>query len=225
MSGDTPTERFEAPSAAATADDGEKKKSKLLILILSIVGGLLLIAVVVLLTLLFSGRLGSPNAQPVVEVSSSPSVSPSETPSESPSASPSETPSETPSGSPSTAPPPPPPPPPSNDPVITTFNASSSTVACNSTSPQQFPAYLSFTWSTSKVDKVYFGIDTNDASTAPFFDNLPPSGNSASDFPPGYNDFTYSCYAASHKYTLTVIGSNGKKVSKSVTVTNNGDVQ
>src|SRR5690606_27658077 len=120
-----------------------------------------------------------------------------------------------------TTPPAPPPPPPSNDPVISTFKAGSNTVACNTQSPQQFPAYISFTWATSKVDRVYFGVDTNDAQSAPLFDNLPPSGSSQSDFPPGYTQFEFGCPDPSHKYTLTVIGSNGKKVSKSVTITNN----
>jgi hypothetical protein len=88
----------------------------------------------------------------------------------------------------------------------------------------QFPAYVSFSWSASNVNQVFFGIDTNDASAAPFFDNLPPSGDT-SDFPSGYDPFQYGCYSASHKYTLTVIGSDGSKVSKSITITNTGDVQ
>ncbi|HRN29897.1 MAG TPA: hypothetical protein PK890_09380, partial [Terrimesophilobacter sp.] len=119
----------------------------------------------------------------------------------------------------------PPPPPPSNDPVITTFQAGSSTVACNTQSPQSFPAYVSFTWATAKAATVYFGVDTNDASTGALFDNLPHSGTSQANFPAGYNDFQYGCPAASHNYTLTVIGTNGKKVSKTVTVTNIGDTQ
>jgi hypothetical protein len=89
----------------------------------------------------------------------------------------------------------------------------------------EFEQHLLVKWSTSNVDRVYFGINTNDASTGAFFENLPPTGNSDDDFDDGYNngDFVFPCPGTeSQKYTLTVIG-DGKKVSKSVTVTNNGD--
>ncbi|MFM9878091.1 MAG: hypothetical protein ACKVOG_09665 [Rhodoglobus sp.] len=83
------------------------------------------------------------------------------------------------------------------------------------------PQYISFSWSSSNVDQVFFGVNTNDASQGAFFDNLPPSGDT-SNFPPGYDPFEFPCPTESVKYTLTVIG-DGVKVSKSVTVTNIGD--
>lgn len=83
--------------------------------------------------------------------------------------------------------------------------------------------YLNISWSSSNVDRVYFGVDGgDDASAGPLFDNLPPSGDS-SDFPSAYYPFEFGCGGISHKYTLTVIGSDGSKDSRSIVVQNTGD--
>lgn len=219
MSEDTPTVRFEQP-AAPGGDDG-KKKSKTLILLLSILGGVLLIAVVVLLTLLFARGLGGPAPHPDAEASTSPSASTSETPSASPSASPSETPSASPSTTPSSAPPPPPPPP-SNKTAIDSFTVSPKVVYCNTSAPVTPHLYIQFTWKTTNANQIGFGVGTDDAIAAGMGWNLPPSGTSASDFPPGYTEYEFACPSASQTFTLTVSGPDGK-FSKKVTVTNNGD--
>ncbi|GAA3741678.1 hypothetical protein GCM10022239_16660 [Leifsonia bigeumensis] len=219
MSDDTPTERFEAPSAAATVGEGGKKKSKLLILILSIVGGLLLIAVVVLLTLLLSRGIGGPSAEPVSDVSTSPSASSSETPSESPSASPSETPSESPSASPSSAPPPPPPPPQETGPRFKTLNYPSSQ-SCSAGGPS-FPATrptFTVSWSTAGADEAWFVNGTDDAANSGYM-QIPLNGNQG-DFP--YEQIV-DCSDGSNTYTITLVGPDGKHVSKTWTVTITGD--
>lgn len=194
--------------------DQERRKSRAWIFALAGFGAALLIAVVVLLVVLLSGDDSTSDPTPT------PSITQSATPSATPS--PSVTASSTPT---SAAPPTPtaaPPAPPSNDTRINTFSVSDTTVFCNESSPVDSHQFIAFSWNTSNVNRVYFGVNTNDASAGPFFDNLPPSGNSQNDFPAGYTDFEYPCPTDSVKYTLTVVGPTGK-VSKSVTVTNTGD--
>ena len=84
---------------------------------------------------------------------------------------------------------------------------------------------LSFSWNTSNASHVYFAVgSTNDAEhNGMGWDNLPTDGSSA-DFPGGM-DFTFYCPAASQTYTITAKDDIGNKVSKTVTVTNNGDTQ
>lgn len=212
MSDDTPTQRIET-AAPGNQDEPEEKKNRALMIALIIVGAVLLIAIIILVIVLFARGSGTPTADQSTTASGTPSASPSATPSSSPSASP--TPTAT------TAPPPPP----SNDPVINSFASGSSSVLCNESAPQGDHQPISFTWSTSKAATVYFGVDTDDASEASLFSNLPPSGNSNDDFPDGYNHgaYEYPCTALSTKFTLTVVGDNGHKVSKSVTIVNHGD--
>ena len=199
-------------------------KSKALLITLISVGGALLIAIIVLLVvLLTSGAGGAADALPTPsssDVSLSPTPSPSESAEESPTPEPSPTETEEEAE-------PAPPPPPSNDPTINSFtinNSTHPTVLCNTNAPNPSSQFLLVKWSSSNVDQVYFGVGTNDASAGPLFENLPPSGNSSDDFEAGYNNGAYEfpCPTASQKYTLTVVG-DGKKVSKSVTVTNDGD--
>ena len=108
-------------------------------------------------------------------------------------------------------------------PVITTFTSSNQTVLCNTQSPTPSSQYIAFTWSVSKASRVYFGVNTTDASAAPFFNNLPLSGTSTFDFPAGYNQFTYACPNASVTYTLTAVDEDGHKTSQSVVIVNEGD--
>lgn len=207
MSDDTPTERFEAPTAPGAGDPdgtgGEKKKSKLLILILSVVGGLLLIAVVVLLTLLFSRGLGSPSADPVSDVSTSPSASPSDSPSASPSAPPSETPSASPSASPSSAPPPPPT---TTGPVFTSFSpANNKSIGCTNDT-DQIP--VTFTWASTGASEAAIGVATTDAFAGPYATGLPPSGS---------YELNYQCSNASQIYTVSIRGTSGQ-TNKTITL-------
>jgi hypothetical protein len=108
-------------------------------------------------------------------------------------------------------------------PEIVTFTSSNQTVLCNTQSPTPSYQYISFTWSVSEASRVYFGVDTSDATAAPLFDNLPLSGTSAFDFPAGYNDFSYGCPNASRTYTLTAVDDAGHKTSRSVVIVNEGD--
>ena len=222
MSDDTPTQRFDTPGPEGDGDpeknDPETKKSRTLMIALIIVGAVLLIAIIILVVVLAARGSGSPQADP--STSSSASTTASDTASQTPSATP--TPTPTPTATQTVAPPPPPP---SNNPVINSFTSGTSVVLCNTSAPQGDHQYIGFTWSSSKAAKVYFGVNTNDASTASLFDNLPASGNSNDDFPDGYNHGTYEypCTALSTKFTLTVVGDNGHKASKSITIENHGD--
>ncbi len=215
MSDNTPTEIFQHPKPVDGGGDAPKK-SKKLILILSIVGGVLLVAVLILLILLFTRAFGGPandvNGNP--NTSASPSDTPSASPSETPSASPSETPSASPSA--------PAQPPPSTTTAINSFTVSSNSVLCNSDSPITQPIYISFKWKTTNVSQVGFGIASSDGISQGMGYNLPPSGNSNDDFPPGQNQIEFPCPSASQFYTLTVLGPDGR-ISKTLTVTNNGD--
>jgi hypothetical protein len=214
MSDDTPTERFEAPTPAASP--GGDRRSKTLIVVLSILGGILLIAVVVLLTLLFSRGIGAPSANPAADVS--PSASTGETPSASPSETPSETPSASPSESPSSAPPPPPPPPPAG-PTFTKLNHPSSQ-SCSAGGPSFPPTRPAFTvsWSSTGAAQAWFVNGTDDAANSGYM-QIPLSGNQ-NDFP---YEQTVDCSDGSNTYTITLVGSNGKHVSKSWTVQITGD--
>lgn len=211
MTDDTPTQRLpEADAAGGPAE--ERKKSNALLFTLIGVGSALLIAIIVLLIILFGGQAsGDPHAMP--------------TSSDTPSATPSESPSPTPTPTPTPSATVPPPPPPSNATEINSFTVSNQTVHCNTEAPNPSPQPISFSWDTSNADTVYFGVNTNDASQGPLFDNLPQDGNSQDDFPAGYNDFEYPCPSEQTQYTLTVVGPGGAKASKTVTVTNKGDTQ
>ena len=213
MSDDAPTVRFDQPPPSGTGDD-KGKRSRTLVLVLSIVGGILLIAIIVLLALLFSRGLGGPASNPGANPSDSAS------PSDSPRASPSETPSETPSASPSESPSAPQPP--SNTTAIDLFTVSPKVVLCNTSAPITPHLYIKFTWKSTNVNQVGFGVSTDNALSGGMGWNLPPSGNSDDDFPPGTTPYEFPCPSASQTYTLTVSGPDGT-FSKKVTVTNNGD--
>jgi flagellar basal body-associated protein FliL len=220
MSDDTPTVRFDQPQdgpggpgyggpgdpggptpggpTPGEPDDGQKK-SRRLVIILSIVGGVLLIAVIILLAVLFARGSGSTPTPTPTTTSESPSPTPSQTPSQTPSPTPTKTVA---------------PPPPSTAPAVGSFVVNTTTVQCptaNSTAP------LSFSWTSTNASTAFFGVDTEDASIAPYFSNLPPNGSTAN-FPGDNNPFLFTCSAQKHTYTITVVG-NGQKASKSVTVT------
>jgi cytoskeletal protein RodZ len=222
MSDDTPTQRIDAPPPGGDGTAHEQKKSRALLIALIILGAVLLIAIIILIVVLTARGAGSPNAGATTAASSS--STPSGSPNSSPSVSASAT-AVAPSPTPTATVAPPPPPPPSNDPVINGFTTASTTVLCNESAPDGDHQPISFSWNTSKAAKVFFGVDTTDASAAPLFDNLPPSGNSNDDFPEGYNHgaYEYPCTAPVTTFTLTVVADNGHKVSKTIKITNKGD--
>ncbi len=221
MTDENPTESFDqvAPGAPQpTADEQSRRKRKRLFMILAAIGGALLILIVILLLALLAKGSTSVEATPSVSPSQTVSASPS--PSASTSASPSATPTPSPTPTPSAAPTTPPPPPPSTSANITKFTAGSTTILCNSDAEFDVTYPLSFTWTTKNATQIAFGVQTNDAILGPLFDNLPPNGNSNSDFP---YPVEFNCPQTSQTYTLTVVGADGVKDSKTITVVNNGD--
>lgn len=232
MSDETPTERFDAagdapterltPAEAATVGAApseevqEERKSRRLILILGIIGAVLLLILILLLVLLLTRPSGTvtPTSSPTPTATGSASASPTPTRTQTATASPTPTPTPTPTQTAA------PPPPPSND--VTLNIGGTSELFCNTQAPNPPDYTLYFEWSTQNAAQVYFGVDTNDASSSALHPNLPPNGNSQADFP---YPIAFPCPDVSHKYTFTAVGSNGSKVSKSITVTNKGDTQ
>jgi hypothetical protein len=223
MSDDTPTQRFpEQPGApterittAEVEEDlaEEKQRSKGLLIGLIIAGVLLLVAIIVLVVVL----IPKGNGDPVVAASETPQQSESATPTPEPTAG--ETPTADPEPTPEpTQPPQQPQQPQQPMPTVTSFSVSTPTVFCGKNGqPDNIDLY--FSWSTSNGNRVYFGVDTNDASAAALFSNLPTSGDTASNFPNGYSPYQYACGTPTHKYTITVVDNAGHKASKSITIT------
>jgi hypothetical protein len=209
--GDTPTERFS--TTAPSEEVVEERKSRKLITILAIIGGLLLVAVLIVLILLLTRGTGTPTAAATPTNSASASPTPTATPTTS--ATPTATPTPTPTATAA-----PPPPPPSNDVQITGF-AASTTSQCSSQTGN--PVYMHISWSSDNGIAAYFGVNTNDAQSGGMGWTLPPSGNE-NDFPNGYVPYEFQCGNASQKYTITIVGTNGSKQSKTVKVVNTGDV-
>jgi hypothetical protein len=200
---ETPTQRFDAPAETVPLEVAEERKSRRLIIILASIGGALLLAVLIVLILLLTRGDATPGALPTSTASPTKSAGPS--------------PSATPSASPTPTPTTPAPPPPSTDASVDDFTVSSTTVDCTAGDPE-----ITLIWSTSNATKVLFGIDSpgNDATNGAFFSDIPESGNSDTDFPPGYSPFHYTCGNGSHTYVITAVNdTNGTKDSVAITVT------
>ena len=103
------------------------------------------------------------------------------------------------------------------------FSSSNTAVACNTQAPSTSYQYISFSWNVTGAERVFFGVDTTDAQAEPMFVDLPHSGNSHTEFPSGYEDYTYACPEPSHEYTITAVDDQGHAISRTVTVVNNGD--
>lgn len=225
MSDDTPTQRFDPAGDAPTEHFAtragetvplevvEERKSRRLIIILASIGGALLLAVLIVLIVLLTRGNAEPGALPTSSpsVSGTPSATPTPTPSVTPSATPTPTPTPTEAA----------PPPPSTDAEITNFSATDS-VLCNSADQSGIEPSIEFNWSSKNGIAAYFGVNTNDAEAEGMGWTLPPNGNQ-NDFPAGYSPFNFPCPTASVTYTLTVVGTNGTKDTRKVTVTNDGD--
>jgi len=216
--GDAPTKRLETPgdaSASATpgippadatpadqpaAHAAATPSSRRTIITLAIIGGVLLLALVVVIVLLLTRPGATPEPTPTPTASESPSPTPTETPTP--------TPTQT----------EPAPPPPSTETTVDSFTINPATVDCTDVDS----VVITLQWSTSNANSVFFGVDTGDASTAPFFpDSLPASGTSTNDFPEGYRPFEYTCGNGSHQYTITAVSADGT-ASDSVSVTVTG---
>ena len=206
MSDDTPTQRFDAQPPAAGPSE-PKGKSRLAV-ILGIIGGVLLLAVILLIVLLVKGQ-GTPEAagtnSPIA--TTTPSATPTVT-----------TPPVTPTASQSTShtAAPPPPPPQSTDPAFTKFVVQTAINSCSS-GPYYTgtPPTVNVTWATVRTDSAWIVQGTSDAADSGFM-QIPVSGNQ-SNFP---YEIDFSCDTPSSTYTITLVGSNGKHVSKSWTIKN-----
>lgn len=218
MSDDTPTERFDAdgeaptrrletppangaapagatPPAAPPARTPEERKSRRLIITLVSIGAAVLVALIIVLIVLLTRGTPTPVPTPTESPTASATPTPTPTPTETP----------TPTPTPTT--------PPAAVATVDSLTVNPTTADCSDGDP-----VITLEWSTSNADKVYFGVDTEDASTEPFFSDVPLNGNSDTDFPPGYSPFTFTCSNDSHTYTFTAVNNDGSKDSASVTV-------
>ena len=218
MSDDTPTERFDAASedaptqrldTAAAPGSVEHGTNRRLIIILSIIGGLLLVAVLFVLLLLLARGSGTPTALPTA--TATPTATTTPTKSATPTPTPTKTPTPTPTATVA---------PPSKDAQVTQLVAHT-TSECNSKTNN--PVYAEISWASTNGIAAYFGVNTDDAQANGQGWTLPPSGTQ-NDFPSGYSPYQFPCSNASIDYTITVVGANGTKDSKRITLVNTGDV-
>ena len=193
--GDAPTGRIAAPSEVVVDQRGSRRR----ITILAIVGGILALAVLILVILLLGRGNATPGALPIG--SSSPTVSPSATPTK----------SATPTATPK------PPPTPTQAPPDTTTAVTGFAIRKSQNCSSGTPVYLKISWSSKNGVAAYFGVNTNDAQSGGMGWTLPATGNQ-NDFPDGYVPYEYPCGNPSTDYTITIVGSDGTKASKKVTV-------
>ena len=207
MSDDTPTQRFDTPAAPPAAPEQPQRKSNRLLPLAIIVGAILVAAIVVLVVVLVTRG----NSGQVVALSTNtptPTTSATQTP-----PSPSATPTPTPTPSHTTAPPPPPQ---STDPAFTKFVVQSAINSCSS-GPYYTgtPPTVKVTWNTVRTASAWIIQGTDDAADARFM-QIPVNGNETN-FP---YSIDFACGTASSTYTITLVGTNGKHVSRHWTVKN-----
>lgn len=205
MSDETPTERFEPPTAplprgagaeaSAVTTETEGPDRRMLIALIAIAAAIL-IALVVLIVVLV-GNAGTNTAQPAPEVTASESESPEPTPTETESPEPSVEPSTEPS---TTAAPPPPP----QSPSFATFTGPNR-ATCPDTSSS---VAITWSWSSTNAVNAWFGIGTNNAKAEPF-ESVPTTATYT---------FNYQCSEASQRYTVTLEDSAGRLTHKTVEI-------
>lgn len=95
-----------------------------------------------------------------------------------------------------------------------------SPVTCSKGGPFTQPVRpdIDVSWSTVRTQSVWIVAGTSDAADSKFM-QLPPSGSSQ-DFS---SPITYQCSQTSEVFTLTLVGDDGKHVSKQFTINNIGD--
>lgn len=199
MSDDTPTERFQPPTAplpaansgtaSATEPPEEGRKRGMLIALIAIAAAILLALIVLIVVLV--GNTGSPEASPT----------PTATLSESPSPTPEETESPEPSASPSATTPPPPPP---QSPSFATFSGPDR-ASCPDTSSA---VAITWSWSSTNAVRAWFGIGTTDARAEPF-ESVPTTVTYT---------FNYQCSEPSQIYTVTLEDSAGRVTHATVEI-------
>jgi hypothetical protein len=202
MSDDTPTQRFDQPAAAGT-NAPEKRRG--LIPILIVIGALILVGIVVIVMVLLTRPSGAPIAAGTN--SPIPSASATTTP-----PAPSATPTPTPSASHTNAPPPVQ----STNPAFTTFAPDLSKYSCSSGPYYSGPTpIVKVTWVTVRTASVWIVQGTSDAADSGFM-QIPLSGDQSEFSSP----LDLACDPPTSTYTITLVGTNGKHVSKSWTVVN-----
>jgi hypothetical protein len=211
MSDDTPTQRFDAQSAATgPVEPHEEDRKSRLPLILGIIGGVLLIAVIVLVVLLL-GRTPKTDTASSATDASTPSDSSAPTPIPTPTVTVTVTASPAPNSGGGSAPQKPN----GNNVLITQYTISPMTVDCSSGAPAG-STDLHITWKSVNGGAAFFGVNTSDAMSGGMGWTLPASGTQHN-FPSGYDPYTYQCGNASSEYTITAIG-NGSKQTFQITV-------
>lgn len=203
MSDETPTERFEPPTAplpsadSSTGAPDEKQKRGLLIALIAVAAAILL-ALIMLIVVLVSGQ-GDDTAGPAPVPTATESESPEPEETESPE--PSDEPTEEPAASPSatTAPPPPP-----QSPSFATFSGPNR-ATCPDTSSS---VAITWSWSSTNAVNAWFGIGTNNAKAEPF-EQVPTTATYT---------FNYQCSEASQRYTVTLEDSAGRLTHKTVEI-------
>jgi hypothetical protein len=200
MSDDTPTQRFDAPPTGAATASKPNRLVPLLIIV-----GLILIAAIVVLVLVLVSRPANP--QPAAVTSPSPTPTLTAPP---PVVNP--TPTPTPSQSHTSAPPPPQ----STDAQFTTFVVQKAINSCSS-GPYYTgtPPIVKVTWATIRANSAWIVQGTSDAADSGFM-QIPLSGNE-SDF---QYPIDFNCDAPDATFTITLVGTNGKHVSKHWTIQN-----
>jgi hypothetical protein len=96
-----------------------------------------------------------------------------------------------------------------------------SPVTCRKSEAPNFtppPIPIQVSWATERTQSVWIVQGTSDAADAKV-QKLPPTGDQ-SDF---QFEIDYACSQKSNVYTLTLVGDDGKHVSKQFTIANNGD--
>jgi hypothetical protein len=205
MSDDTPTQRFDTPATPAAAGEPPQKKSNRLLPLVIIIGAILVAAIVVLVVVLVTRG----NANQVVALATdtpTPTTGASQPP-------PPPSPTPTPTVSHTTAPPPPPQ---STDPAFTKFVVQTAINSCSS-GPYYTgtPPTVKVTWATIRAASAWIVQGTSDAADSGFM-KIPVDGNETN-FP---YSIDFQCDTPSSTYTITLVGNNGKHVSKHWTVMN-----
>jgi hypothetical protein len=202
MSDDTPTQRFDQQPAASAS--GERRKRSPLIPILITAGAILLVAVVVLVvvlvtrptssTLALNTNSPSPSVTPTTPVVNTPSPTPTPTPSHSNA----------------------PPPPQNPDAAFTLFAPDLSKYSCSAGPYYSGPTpIVKIKWATVRAKSAWIVQGTSDAADSGFM-QIPLSGNQ-SNFP---SELDLACDPPTSTFTITLVGNDGKHVSKSWTVHN-----
>jgi len=111
----------------------------------------------------------------------------------------------------------PPPAAPAPAPDIESFSVGPQTVTCSPPAPG-VPGLtstpLTMSWSITDGVRAWIGVDTDDAMAEPYTEVSAEAGSTT--------DIQYLC-TDDHRYTLTVLGTDGRTTSRTVTVTNIGD--